>query len=157
MSAETSSPDVERALRTRDFASVRQCFADLYPADIAELIEALEEDERALIFRMLPREQAAETFEYLEPEAQEGLIKGLAREQVASILNDMAPDDRTALLEELPATVTRQLLTLLTPEERQVARKLLMTHLRTSPIDIIGWPATWLRSLVAKLGGRFDG
>ena len=77
---------------------VRRSFADQYPADVAELIESLDEEERALLFRLLPREQAAEAFEYLEPEAQESLIKALAREQVATILNDMAPDDRTALL-----------------------------------------------------------
>ena len=120
-----SPPEIERALRARDFASVRQAFSEQFPADVAELIESLEEEERALLFRLLPRDQASETFEYLAPEAQEGLIKALAREQVAAILNDMSPDDRTALLEELPASVTRQMLALLTPEERTIARQLL--------------------------------
>jgi magnesium transporter len=92
---------------------------------VAEAIEGLNEEGRAVLFRILPRAQATETFEYLAPEAQEGLLRGLAKEQVAAILGDMAPDDRTALLEELPAPVTRQLLALLSPEERQVARQLL--------------------------------
>jgi magnesium transporter len=125
MTASLSAMEVERALADRNFASVRRMFADRYPADVAEVIEALDEDQRPILFRLLPRDHAAETFEYLEPEAQEGLIKGLAREQVAAILNDMSPDDRTALLEELPAAVTRQLLTLLTPDERKIARQLL--------------------------------
>jgi len=125
MTASLSAMEVERALAGRNFAGVRRMFADRYPADVAEVIEALDEDQRPILFRLLPRDQAAETFEYLEAEAQEGLIKGLAREQVAAILNDMSPDDRTALLEELPAAVTRQLLTLLTPDERKVARQLL--------------------------------
>jgi magnesium transporter len=125
VSASLSRTGIEQALKDRDFAGVRRSFADQYPADVAELIESLDEEERALVFRLLPREQAAEAFEYLEPEAQESLIKALAREQVATILNDMAPDDRTALLEELPAQVTRQLLTLLSPEERAIANQLL--------------------------------
>ena len=125
MTASLSAMEVERALAERNFASVRRMFAERYPADVAEVIEALDEDRRPVLFRLLPRDQAAETFEYLEAESQEGLIKGLAREQVAAILNDMSPDDRTALLEELPAAVTRQLLTLLTPDERKVARQLL--------------------------------
>jgi magnesium transporter len=125
MTASLSAMEVEQALADRDFASVRRMFAERYPADVAEVIEALDEDQRPILFRLLPRDHAAETFEYLEPEAQEGLIKGLAREQVAAILNDMSPDDRTALLEELPAAVTRQLLTLLTPDERKIARQLL--------------------------------
>jgi len=125
MSATPSAASIDQALRERNFARVRKSFADLYPADVAELIEELEEEQRAVLFRILPRDQAAETFEYLEPEAQEGLIKALAHEQVAAILNDMSPDDRTALLEELPASVTVQLLSLLTPDERTVARQLL--------------------------------
>ena len=77
------------------------------PADIADAIEELEPEDRAVVFRVLRREQAAEVFEYLEPDAQEGLIKALGRGQVAAILNDMSPDDRTQLLEELPASVPR--------------------------------------------------
>jgi magnesium transporter len=125
MTTTPSAIDVGTALANRNFASVRQSFADKYPADVAEAIEALDDDQRPILFRLLPREKAAEVFEYLEPEAQEGLIKGLAREQVARILNDMSPDDRTALLEVLPASVTKQLLQLLTPDERKVARQLL--------------------------------
>jgi len=120
-----SVQDVELALHARDFAALRARLADAHPSDLAEVIEGLDEERRAVLFRILPRTQATETFEYLAPEAQEGLLRGLAREQVAAIISDMAPDDRTALLEELPAPVTRQLLALLSPEERQVARQLL--------------------------------
>ena len=124
--AETlTSVDVQQALEARNFSSVRSALAELLPADVAELIEGLEEEERAVVFRLLPREQASETFECLELDPQEGLLKALGREHVATILNDMSPDDRTALLEELPAAVTRQLLALLSPEERQIARRLL--------------------------------
>jgi magnesium transporter len=122
----TQTPsEIVAALEARDFARLRSGFAEALAVDVAELIEALDEQELAVVFRLLPREQAAEVFEYLPPDAQEALIKGLAREQVAGILNDMSPDDRTALLEELPASVTRQILALLSPEERKVATQLL--------------------------------
>jgi magnesium transporter len=125
MLASFSTPDIEQAVRDRDFLTLRQAFAEQEPADVAEAIDNLEPEDRAVAFRLLRREQAADTFEYLSPESQEGLIKALAREQVASILNDMSPDDRTQLFEELPASVTKQVLTLLSPEERRVARTLL--------------------------------
>ena len=118
-------PEIEEALHSRKFGMLRGLLAEWPARDIADTIEALDEEQRAVLFRLLPREQAADTFEYLEPEAQEALLKGLGREQVATVLNDMAPDDRTALLEELPAAATRQLLTLLSVEEREIARKLL--------------------------------
>ena len=78
-------------------------------------------EDQVVVFRVLPRKDAAAAFEYLSHEAQEALLKAMAQEDVAALLNDMAPDDRTMFLEELPAAVTRQLLALLTPEERAVA------------------------------------
>lgn len=118
-------PEILEAIENRSFGLLRSILSGWPAREIADLIEQLDEDQRTLLFRVLPRDEAADTFEYLEPEAQEALLKGLGREQIATILNDMSADDRTALLEELPAAVTKQLLTLLSPEERAVARKLL--------------------------------
>lgn len=120
-----SKTEIEDALRRRGFASLREALSELESADVAEAIDSLAPEDRAVVFRLLRRDQAAETFEYLSPESQEGLIKALARSQVANILNDMSPDDRTQLLEELPASVTRLALALLSPEERTMARQLL--------------------------------
>jgi magnesium transporter len=82
-------------------------------------------EDRVLVFRILPRKEAAETFAYLSPDQQNALLRAMASEEAAVLLNNMAPDDRTMFLEELPAEVTRQLLALLTPDERAVAVRLL--------------------------------
>ena len=125
MSMEFSTADLERALEERRFAAVREIFTDAEPADVAELIQQLETEQRVVAYRVMNRDLAAAVFEYLDPEAQTDLIHGLGREQVAAILNEMAPDDRTSLLEELPANVTSQVLTMLSPEERRIASQLL--------------------------------
>src|SRR5438477_9603527 len=83
------------------------------------------EDDRVIIFRVLPAALAADVFEYLDVDAQQSLLHCMAHEQVVAILNEMSPDDRTALLEEMPSVAARQLIQLLTPEERRVARALL--------------------------------
>jgi magnesium transporter len=123
--AQVVQPQIEEAIRARNFTKVRDTLADWVPADVADLIEQLESEDRAVLFRLLPRDLASDSFEYLSPEYQEELLKALGRGQVAAILNDMSPDDRTALLEELPATATRKLINLLSPEERTIARTLL--------------------------------
>jgi magnesium transporter len=95
------------------------------PSALARALTDLPLDEQVVVFRILPRKDAAATFEYLTTEQQEALLKGMAQEDVAALLNDMAPDERTKFLEELPASATRQLLALLTPKERAVAVTLL--------------------------------
>src|SRR5436305_3794824 len=118
-------PEIRSMIEARDFAALREVFREWPPADVAEVILDLPEDEQVIIFRVLPHALAADVFEYLDVDAQQKLLRAMAHEQVVGILNEMAPDDRTALLEELPSAAARQLIRLLTPEERRIATALL--------------------------------
>ena len=109
----------------RDFAALREVFSEWAPADVAEVILDMPEDDQVIIFRVLPHDMAADVFEYLGIEEQQELLRAMAHEQVVGILNEMAPDDRTALLEELPSDAARKLIRFLTPEERRIATALL--------------------------------
>jgi magnesium transporter len=109
----------------RNFGALREVFREWPPADVAEVILDMPEDEQVIIFRVLPHVLAADVFEYLDRDAQQKLLRAMAHEQVVAILNEMSPDDRTALLEELPSAAARQLIRLLTPQERQIAQALL--------------------------------
>lgn len=118
-------PEIKELIESRDFSVLRDFLRDWQPADIAELMTDLPENEQAILFRILPKNVAADVFEYLDVDTQKSLLKAMAQEQVINILNEMAPDDRTALLEELPSITVRQLLQMLTPQERLIAQSLL--------------------------------
>lgn len=118
-------PDVRELLKEGNFGSLRDVFSSWSPSDLAELIQDLDEDLEAVVFRLLPHALASSVFEYLSHESQEILLQALGKEEVASIINSISPDDRTALLEELPSEVTRQLIQLLTPEKRAITQTLL--------------------------------
>ncbi|HNO31064.1 MAG TPA: magnesium transporter [Anaerolineales bacterium] len=117
--------NIEALIEARDFNTLREQTKNWPAADIAELMEPLSAEKEAVIFRLLPREQAAGVFSYLSEERQEELLKAMGRDDVANILNAMSPDDRTSLLEEMPANVIQQMLNLLSAEERVVASQLL--------------------------------
>jgi len=118
-------PEIKSLIDARNFGALREVFREWPPADVAEVILDMPEDEQVIIFRVLPHALAADVFEYLDLDAQQKLLRAMAHEQVVGILNEMSPDDRTALLEELPSAAARQLIRLLTPEERHVAQSLL--------------------------------
>src|SRR5207249_6642515 len=118
-------PEIRSLIDARNFGALREVFREWPPADVAEVILDVPEDEQVIIFRVLPHALAADVFEYLDLDAQQKLLRAMAHEQVVGILNEMSPDDRTALLEELPSAAARQLIRLLTPEERHVAQSLL--------------------------------
>jgi magnesium transporter len=119
------APEIKNMIDARNFGALRELFSDWPPADVADVILDLPEDEQVIIFRVLPAALAADVFEYIGVEEQQNLLRAMAHEQVVGILNEMSPDDRTALLEEMPSAAARQLLRLLTPEERRVAQTLL--------------------------------
>ena len=125
MIGKSIQPEIEALIRARDFTTLRDVLDDMLPPELAEVIAEIPREDRAVVFRLLPKQVATETFEYLGFDTQEELLHALAREEVIGIMNDMHPDDRTALLEELPGAVARQLVGLLTPDERRVAQALL--------------------------------
>ncbi len=125
MKISITNQDLEKLIAARDFSTLREETKNWSAGDIAELMEPLSAEKEAVVFRLLPRDQAAEVFSYLSNERQEELLKAMGKEEVSSILNAMSPDDRTSLLEELPAKVIQQMLNLLSPEERLVASQLL--------------------------------
>ena len=118
-------PEIQSLIAERKLSILKEILSDWSPADIAELIIDLSEQEQVIIFRLLSNELAADTFEHLEVETQKDLLKAMAQSEVAAILNEMSPDDRTALLEELPSAAAKQLIQLLSAEERRIAQTLL--------------------------------
>ncbi len=118
-------PELEALLAERNFTELREVFKEMLVPDIAEVIEDIRPNDRAVLFRLLPKQAALGTFEYLDVPAQHALLQDLARSEVTGLLESMHPDDRTALLEDLPGTVARDLVGQLSPEERRVAQSLL--------------------------------
>lgn len=125
MNAEMTILDLESLIEARDFISLREQIRNWPAGDLADLMEPLSAEKEAVVFRLLPRDEAAQVFGYLPIERQQELLKAMAHEEVVNILNDMSDDDRTELLEELPANVTQQLLNSLSDDERRLASKFL--------------------------------
>lgn len=125
MLSQLVKPEIIELIKYRNFAELKEILLDWTPADLADLIYSIEEEEQILLFRLLPKELAADVFEYLDFETQSNLIHSLSKENFAEILNEMSPDDRTALFEEMPPNVVKQLLTYLSPSERKIAQQLL--------------------------------
>ena len=118
-------PELEAFIASRDFSGLQAIFKEMLVPDIAEVIEDIKPTDRAVLFRLLPKQSAMETFEYLDGTAQRELLAELGKAEVVSLLDEMHPDDRTALLEDLPGTIARDLIGSLSPDERRVAQALL--------------------------------
>src|SRR5258706_16346101 len=97
-------PEIHALIRERNFAALREIFSDWPPADLAELIADLPEEDQVVIFRMLPHAMASRTFEYLGLHAEKRPLHARGCEDVARVINGVSADRRTGLLEELAAS-----------------------------------------------------
>lgn len=118
-------PEIDELVAAKNWPALKEVIGEWPAADVAELLENLEQGPRLIVFRVLPRDLESEVFAYLSVDTQENLLKQLSLEQRNQILDDMAPDDRTALLEELPGELSRQILAGLPSEAQKEVRQLL--------------------------------
>ncbi|MBA2271226.1 MAG: magnesium transporter, partial [Chthoniobacterales bacterium] len=70
-------PEIKNLIEARNFGALRELFLDWPPADVAEVILDVEENDRVIIFRVLPSDLAADVFEYLDVDAQQELLRGM--------------------------------------------------------------------------------
>ena len=111
-------PELREMLEHHQFDEAKELLLELFPQDIAHLIDDLDDPHRGVLFRLLPRSMSVEVFEDLGAEAQMAVLNSLSDQRVAEILDHMSDDDRVRLLEEAPPAAVRKMLTLLTPEQR---------------------------------------
>lgn len=117
--------EIEEMIRKRDLRALRDLLSFLEPADYADLLEDLPDEDVAVVFRTAPKDLAAEVFAEMEPPEQEALLHRLPQEHAADLVASLDPDERTAVLDDLPPQVTRRLLSALSPDELKIARRLL--------------------------------
>jgi sporulation protein YlmC with PRC-barrel domain/CBS domain-containing protein len=99
--------------------------ATLHPADIADIVEDLDPDEREAVFRTLNEDVAAETLEEVDPKVQKAIVESLDSERAADIVEEMDPDAAADLLADLPQDRTEQILVEMKPEASQEVVELL--------------------------------
>lgn len=97
-----------------------------HPAEIADILAALREDEAVeLLRRLYLRRAAAEPLGEMEPDEAARLLAELNREDAAHILSHMEPDDAVDLLAELPPETVQDILSRLEARAAKELRELL--------------------------------
>ncbi|WP_166979021.1 magnesium transporter [Paramicrobacterium fandaimingii] len=111
---------ISHQITSSDLTGVAKSVVGLPTREIVDICERLNVKQRAVVFRLLPKQQALEVFEALAPPLQSDLVSALRDSEVASLFAELDPDDRVWLLDELPAGVAPQLLRGLPDREREL-------------------------------------
>lgn len=112
-------------IEEKKFTKLRSLLIDMNPADIAVILEEVEEKDLPVVFRILPKELAAELFSYLESDMQQFLIEKLSDTELKQVFDELFLDDTVDIIEEMPANVTKRILKQTTSEKRKMINQLL--------------------------------
>ena len=116
---------IEQSLEAGNLNDLAKVVKKLKASQLVSVIERLNDTDRAIVFRVLPKSLALEVFESLATTLQSDLIEELSSEEVSAIFSKLDPDDRVGLLDELPASVAQLLLTGLSARERNLTGEVL--------------------------------
>ncbi len=99
--------------------------AELYPADIAEIVHQLSPKQGAQLIETLDNETAADTMEEISTDLQRHILENIRAERAADILEAMGPDEAADLIALLPEERAEELLRLMQPQESGEVQELL--------------------------------
>lgn len=96
--------------KDRKYSDIKSILTGINPADIAVLFEEFAQEQQILLFRLLPKEEAAETFVELDNDTQEAIIRAFSDTELREVLDELYLDDTVDIIEEMPATIVKRIL-----------------------------------------------
>ena len=106
-----------------------QLLEGIHAADLAEVLETLEEEERTFIFEKLSPEMAADVLVEFDQDERIELIASYSSEEIAQeLVGNMDSDDAADLLSELSDDLTREVLSQVEDVEQAKRIAQLLTH-----------------------------
>lgn len=97
----------------------------LHPADLADILEDLDDNSRKKVFESLDEDLAADTFEEIEDEYRGSIIKDLSETKTAELLENMDNDEIVDLLDDLEEEERDKVLFNLEKEDAEEVKELL--------------------------------
>ncbi len=116
---------IETLLEQKDYTQLKDILTAMNPVDISSVFDELKDNKIPLLFRLLPKEQAAEVFVEMEADAQELLIRGFSDNELKEVLDELYLDDAVDIVEEMPANVVKRILLNTDSDTRRMINEIL--------------------------------
>ncbi len=103
----------------------RQMISALHPADIADIISKMPQEQGITFFKGLDPNVAAEALPELAPDLQKTIIEDIDKDYASEVVERMPPDEAADLIADLEKDKAKELLDLIEDEDAQDIQELL--------------------------------
>src|SRR3954451_3467661 len=118
--------EITRAVQGGDAAFLREIVAELHEADLGNLIEALDQDERPRLVELTGADFDFSALNEVDDTVREEILEELEPETVAEGVRELESDDAVELLEGLDEADQEEILEKLPPAEREPLERSLL-------------------------------
>jgi magnesium transporter len=116
---------VRNVLEANDLEGLRLLLVNRHPADIAEVIDRLNDEDKIRVFRLLPPRQAADVLGETSADATRELLEHLPADEAGDLLDSLPMDDVAEILTEDVPERQLELLKAMEPRDAAEVRSLL--------------------------------
>ena len=117
--------NIRNMIQEQAYSDMERLIEDLHPADLADLVEHLESDERLKVINLLTPERAGEVLIETSAPIQEKIANELDDQTITQILNELNSDDATDIVSYLPRERAQKIISLVQPDVSEELQKLL--------------------------------
>jgi len=125
LQVESILPDIQSLIHDGQRSALLNILIDMHPADIEDILNRLEKDERHFLFSLLPPELASEVLPELDQPVAEDVLEEVSDQRLTSIIHEMESDDAADVVAELPEDVKERVLDTLEDEVSEDVKELL--------------------------------
>lgn len=124
--------DIREFIRDHAAALLLNLITDIHAADIADIVNRLEEEERRFIFDLLDTETASEVLLELEPDVREHLLEHMTSAKIGTYVDFLPSDDAADVVAELPETIAEEVLRQMPAEDSSEVKELMQYGVETA-------------------------
>lgn len=117
--------DITDLIHSKSDVLLNNILADIYPADIALIINNLDDEEALALFKILPEETAADVLLELNDHQRDNILEALTAGQISSLVGEMYSDDATDIIGDLEEDVAEDVLDLMKTQDSTDIKELL--------------------------------
>lgn len=120
--------DISDLIASNSDTLLKNILADIYPADIALIIDNLKDEEGLKLFNLLDDQTQAEVLIELNEHQKDYILENLSSGEISEILGEMDSDDATDIIGDLEETRAEDVLQQMEAEDSSEVKELLSYH-----------------------------
>lgn len=102
--------EIEQRIESHENARLRSMMEELHYADIAEILDELNEEEATYLIKLLDSEKTSDVLTELDEDLREAILGNLSSSEIAKELAELDTDDAADIVGELPKEIVQEVI-----------------------------------------------